>query len=272
MFRGMNGHSGSLLISDDNLAALSGLATGTVDLVYLDPPFNSDRDYHTRTGELAFRDSWDSLSCYLAHLRVRLIELRRVLKQSGSIYLHCDPTASHYIKILLDEVFGRRRFRNEIVWCYSGGGIPRQDFPRKHDTLLRYSKSSSWTFNVQRKPYKRNTQDVGIHSTRSGKRNKIDLGRGTPVTDWWVDIPTTTGWSGENVGYPTQKPLRLLERIINASSDPGDLVLDPYCGSGTTLVAAERLGRRWIGIDDSPVAIRVARERLGEPQQCRLAV
>ena len=285
------------LFHGDNLDFLRGVNSNTVHLIATDPPFNKGKDFHATYNKLAagarFKDRWkwetdvhddsinlirddwpvtwaviqstrqaydDDMAAFLVWLGVRLIEMHRILKPDGSMYLHIDYTAHAYVKILMDSIFGARNFRNEIVWCYSGGGIPRQDFPRKHDTLLRYSKSSSWTFNVQRKPYKSNTQNM-VRS-RSGKRTKIDLERGTPVTDWWTDIPTTAGWSAENVGFPTQKPVGLYSRIIEASSDTGDMVLDPFCGSGTVLVAAERVGRRWVGVDSDEVAVGVARKRL----------
>ena len=172
-----------------------------------------------------------------------------------------DPTASHYLKALMDAIFGPKRFRNELVWCYSGGGIPKRDYPRKHDIILRYSKGNKWTFNVERKAYKSNTQQVGKHSTYSGGKD-IDLARGTPVTDWWSDIQTTTGWSPENTGYPTQKPLELYRRIIRASSNPGDIVFDPFAGCATTCVAAEAEGRQWVAADIWEGTLGVTQERL----------
>ena len=187
--------------------------------------------------------------------------MHRVLRPDGSIYLHCDPTASHYLKAIMDAIFGKKGFRNEIVWCYSGGGLPKKDFPRKHDIILRYSKSGKAVFNVERKPYKENTQAVGKHSTLSGGAD-IDLERGTPVTDWWSDIKTVTGWNPEKTGYPTQKPLALYERIIKASSNDRDIVLDPFAGCATTLVAAERLGRQWVGMDIWRGAKEVVLDRL----------
>ena len=274
------------LFQGDNLPFLQGLNSATVDLIATDPPFNKSKDFHATPNTLAagakFQDRWswkddvqlqwllkiekdepevsaainaaksiygDDMGAFLCWLGVRLMECHRILKPTGSLYLHIDHTAHAYAKMLLDAIFGRDNFRNEIVWCYSGGGIPRKDFPRKHDTLLRYTKSDRYPFNVERKPYKENTQQVGIHSTYSGPDNEIDLARGTPITDWWTDIPTVTGWSPENIGYPTQKPLPLYERIIKASSTEGDFVLDPFCGCATTPVAAERLGRQWIGMD-----------------------
>ena len=205
------------LFHGDNLDFLRGMNSGTVDLIATDPPFKKGRDFHATPDSLAsgarFQDRWswerdvqgewvdqltddepdvlhviegsrksygDDMGAFLCFMGVRLLEMRRILKSTGSIYLHCDPTASHYLKELMDAIFEHRNFRNEIVWCYSGGGIPRNDFPRKHDLLLRYTKSAKYTFNVERKPYKENTQAVGIHSTYSGPDNKIDLGAALP--------------------------------------------------------------------------------------------
>ena len=252
----------------DNLPVMRGMNSESVDLIYLDPPFNSKRNYAAPIGSKAagaeFKDTWtlddvdvewidligqkhpalrrvllaamtNSDKSYLAYMAVRILEMQRILKPTGSIYLHCDPTMSHYLKLVMDAVFGKRNFRNEIVWCYSGGGVPRKDFPRKHDVILRYGKSERVVFNAERKPYKENTQAVGKHSTLSGGAD-IDLERGTPVTDWWSDIKTVTGWSPENEFYPTQKPLALLERIIKASSSnsspppPPRLFSTPFVG------------------------------------------
>ena len=277
----------------DNLEIMRGMNSASVDLIYLDPPFNSKSDYAAPVGSraagAAFKDTWtlrdvdaewinlienqhpalhrvllaaltNSDKSYLAYMAVRLLEMKRILKSAGSIYLHCDPTMSHYLKLTMDSIFGRKNFRNEIIWCYSGGGIPRKDFPRKHDIILRYA-GSERVFNTERKAYKENTQQVGKHSTLSGG-HEIDLDRGTPVTDWWTDINTVTGWSTERTGYPTQKPLDLLKRIISASSHSGDFVFDPFCGCATTLVAADQIQRKWIGIDISKTAVRLVRERI----------
>ncbi|MDD9870243.1 MAG: DNA methyltransferase [Gammaproteobacteria bacterium] len=293
------------IFTGDNLDILRGFNSATVDLVYLDPPFNSNRNYAAPAGSAAagaaFKDTWTlddtdeawlgqiadahpglysvihamgavgrrGDKAYLIYMAVRLLEIRRVVKSTASIYLHCDPTMSHPLKMVMDAVFGnsgpnhkRPGFRNEIVWCYSGGGIPKYDFPRKHDTILRYVKGTDCVFHVERKPYAENTQQVGIHSTLAAPDNAINLERGTPVTDWWTDIRTATGWSVERTGYPTQKPLPLLERIICASSDEGDVVLDPFCGCATTCVAAEKHKRQWIGIDISRKAVDLARQRM----------
>ncbi len=282
----------------DNLDVLRGMNSESVDLIYLDPPFKPSSNYavpiSTSEAQAAMKETWGlseldwgwygflqrtapalhdflnsvvklhskSLRAYLVYMSPRLTELHRVLKETGTVYVHCDPHASHYLKLLLDHIFGSRNYRNEIVWLYSGGGVPRKDFPRKHDVLLRYTKSDSWTFNVERKPFKANTQQVGKHSTLSDGDIDIDLERGTPVTDWWTDVPTVTGWSPENVSFRTQKPLALLRRVIATSSQPGDVVLDPFCGSGTACVAAEELKRQWLGIDIATPAANVAKSRL----------
>jgi len=261
-----------------------------VDLIYLDPPFFTGKvqkgTWQPGAMEVSYEDSkkfWGTkgatgaptwikevgvkrpaFASYLEYMRKRLELCERIMKNTGSIYLHCDYRASHYLKMVMDGVFSSKNFKNEIVWCYSGGGIPRKDFPRKHDTIFRYTKSGNYTFHVEYKPYAENTQQVGIHSTYSGDTRediKIDLERGTPVTDWWIDVKTVTGWNPEVLGYPTQKPLALLERIIKASSNEGDLVMDPFCGCGTAIAAAHKLNRNWIGIDIENDACTVIRKR-----------
>ena len=193
------------------------------------------------------------------------------MKPEASIYLHCDPTASHYLKELMDAIFGRKNFRNEIVWCYTQGGRSKKDLPRKHDIILRYSRSKSYIFNIDtiKIPYELVSTKSADSFTKVDKDGRLykevygsdrkrkyryykDEGK-TPY-DWWVDIPQVTGRASaskksENTGHPTQKPLRLYERIIKASSNEGDIVLDPFCGCATTCVVAERLGRQWVGID-----------------------
>ena len=241
----------------DNLTIMREMEDETIDLIYADPPFCTQRDF----GE--FDDRWeDGLDGYIAFMRPRLTAMRLLLKPTGSLYLHCDPTASHYLKLMLDAIFGRANYRNEIVWGYAGGGVPKKDYPRKHDTILRYTKSKDWVFSVERKPY----GEHGIHGRRAtdrGGTRSIELNpNGTPVNDWWDDIKPLINWSQERTGYPTQKPLALLERIIKASSNAGDVVLDPFCGSGTSGVAAVGLGRSWIGVDSSAVAVETTQQRL----------
>ena len=278
----------------------------TVDLIYLDPPFNSKATYNILFGERngsraaaqikAFEDTWrwdqaaaeayqevveaggkvsqamqafrmflgdNDMLAYLSMMAPRLMELRRVLKPTGSIYLHCDPTASHYLKLLMDAVFDAAGFTNEIIWHYTGGGRSKRYFSTKHDVIFWYWKGEVATFNVDsvRVPYKETSGYAkgGIIS-KAGKRY-MPHPDGTPVDDVW-DIPIINPLSKERLGYPTQKPEALLERIILASSNEGDLVLDPFCGCGTTVAVAQRLKRRWIGIDITHLAVTLMKHRL----------
>ena len=191
------------------------------------------------------------MMAYLVMMAIRLVEMHRILKSTGSLYLHCDPSASHYLKIVLDSVFGNKNFRNEIVWCYAGGNPSLKNYPKKHDILLRYTKSEKYTFNVEYKPYSNHNTTGKRFSTKGmSKRRGLNYrAEGTPITDWWTDIKPLINLHRERLGYPTQKPRSLYERILQASSNKGDLVLDPFCGCGTTLMAAEALERQWIGID-----------------------
>jgi DNA modification methylase len=260
------------LFFGDNLHIMRSLPNESIDLIYIDPPFFSQRNYNVLFGDQnelrSFKDIWDGgLNGYLVWLNARLYEMKRLLTPTGSIFVHLDWHASHYVKVELDKLFGYANFRNELIWCYSGGGVPRRDFPRKHDVILRYTRSGEYGFNVERKDYKENTQQVGIHSTYgrdSGKDVTIDLSRGTPVTDWWTDIPTVTGWNPEKIGYPTQKPEALLSRIIHAETDPGEVVADFFSGGGTTATVAQKLGRRWIACDISRVAVSITADRVGK--------
>ncbi|MGB3482082.1 MAG: site-specific DNA-methyltransferase [Mycobacterium sp.] len=285
------------LYQGDNLTILRRhVADASVDLVYADPPFNSNRDYAT------FVDTWrwtaeteractelvDALPArlaqtvtafqtllgpgaamaYLVTLLPRLIELHRVLKPTGSLYLHCDPTMSHYVKILLDAVFAEDRggFLNEIVWSYRTGGTSKRWFSRKHDTLLLYVKdTAAHTFNPGKEKsylsHKYGFKNVEIHQEPAPDSRHYTL---VGLRDVWT-IDAIRGNQPEALGYPTQKPLTLLERVITASSNPGDVVLDPFCGCGTTLLAADQLDRSWIGIDIGHTAIELTQQRLGCP-------
>ena len=285
------------IFTGDNLHVLRGMNSQSVDLIYLDPPFNSNRNYAAPVGSraagAAFKDAWtlsdvdeqdhellrahspvlhdvilaargaagDGMMSYLLMMAVRLVEMQRVLKETGSIYLHCDPTASHYLKMVMDTIFGRANFRNEIVWPYAGGGVPKKDFPRKHDIILRYGWEER-TFNIERRPYGEHNTNGRRATDRGGTRSVEYNPNGTPVNDWWPDIKPIINWSAERTGYPTQKPLALLERIIAASSDEGGVVLDPFAGCATACVAAERLGRQWVGVDLSPLAADLVQVRL----------
>lgn len=274
----------------DNVAVLRQCVPDrSIDLIYADPPFNSGHVYYA-TGKRCegprFRDVWrwdseayrralaecparlaaalDALRnvlgesgalAYCAALAPCLGELRRVLKDTGSLYLHCDARMSHYLRLMLDALFGRERCRNEIVWSYRTGGASKRHFARKHDVILFYAASDDYTFHPQRERvrYRKRFFDA--------QRDAFGYYADVLLRDVW-EIPAVINVSSERTGYPTQKPLALLERIVAASSNADDVVLDPYCGSGTTLVAAHKLGRRWIGIDISEEAIRVARARL----------
>ena len=205
----------------------------------------------------------DDMGAFLCFMAVRLLAMHRVLRPTGSIYLHCDPTASHYLKELMDAIFGRKQFRNEIVWCYTSGGVSKRWWARKHDLLLFYSKSKRFNFNPQYRPYSEGTLQRGL------TQYKKDLGgyslrqEGAAENDWWVGIqPIVSPTSRERMGYPTQKPLPLYERIIKASSTEGDIICDPFSGCATTLIAAERLNRQWVGMDIWDNAKAVVLERL----------
>ena len=215
--------------------------------------------------------------CYLCYMAIRIIELHRVLKDTGSFYLHCDHTMSHYLKLLLDIIFGEKNFRNEIVWCYGAGHPPKKDFAKKHDIIFRYSKNNQYLFNTNDKALRTKFKDTAIkmHFTNiddkgrkyriypSGKISYEEEGKVIP--DYWIDIDSqksNSPLSKEYTGYPTQKPLALLDRMIKASSNKGNMVLDAFCGCCTTMIASEKLDRKWIGIDVSVKAYELVKKRL----------
>ena len=226
----------------------------SVDLIYMDPPYFSQRDYG------AFSDKWDDFFGYMKFMHKRLVQCHRLPKDTGTFYLHVDPTASHYLKVSLDNQFGRENFRNEIIWCYKTGGTSKKHFAKKHDIILFYSKSKSYIFNFQtEKSYNRNLKPYKFKGVKE-YCDKIGWYTLVGMKDYWnIDMVGRT--SKERVGYPTHKPLVLLERIIKASSNEGDLILDPFCGSGTTLLAAKNLGRKFIGIDLSAKAVELSKKR-----------
>ena len=245
----------------DNLPYLEAMAPGVVQLAYADPPFGTNKDRRAEGGR--FEDRWAGAAEYVAWLRPRVGAIRRALAASGTLYLHLDRRSVHHARLLLDDVFGERCFGNEIIWHYTGGGRGARGFPHKHDNILVYHKGPGYKFNADavREPYARTSGYArgGIRA-RSGKLYRPHPSGKLPDDVW--SIPMVNPLSPERTGYPTQKPEALLERIVLASSDPGDLVLDPFCGSGTTAVVAQRLGREWVALDSSPEAIEAARSRL----------
>jgi len=259
------------LILGDNLEILKSMEAESVDLIYLDPPFFSNRNYEVIWGDAgevrSFQDRWaGGIKHYIAWLKECVEQMHRVLKPTGSIFLHCDWHADAYIRVyILDEIFGDSGYRNDIDWCYNVGGKSKRQFARKKDTIFWHSKSKQWTFNSFDVGVKR---DIGTKSKGgkmgidengrpyqdkivkySGKIYRYYLDEDKIPEDWWTDINSIQSGSNERIGYPTQKPEALVERIIKAASNEGDIVLDPFAGGGTTLVVAERLKRGWIGID-----------------------
>ena len=306
----------------DNLDQLQKLPDHSVDLIYIDPPFNSNRNYEVFWGETkekrAFEDRHASTQAYIEFMRPRCVQLHRVLKPTGSFYYHCDWHASHYVKIMLDQIFGQNSFQNEIVWRRTMAKSQTFNaFPNNHDTIFFYTGKERHVFHRQFRPHSKeriethyryveegtgrrySLDNLTAEGTRNGAsgmpfrgidiaakgnhwkftvdkldemdkagriywpkkaggmprlKRYLDEQKGVQVDTVWENIPPINSQAREALGYPTQKPLALLERIINASSNPNDIVLDAFCGCGTALVAAEQLGRQWIGIDVSPTA------------------
>lgn len=262
------------VVHGDNLEILRSLHDSSVNLIYIDPPFNTGRQ-QSRTqirverssdgdrigfkgmryeshvvGTKAFSDQFDD---FLVFLEPRLVEAHRVLAKNGTLYFHIDYREVHYCKILLDHIFGRENFINEIIWAYDYGGRPKNRWPAKHDNILMYVKDHrDYVFNrdnIDRIPY----MAPGLVGKEKAEKGKL------PTDTWWHTIVSPTG--KEKTGYPTQKPLGILERIVQASSNPGDLVLDFFAGSGTTGVAAMKLGRKFLMVDSNPEAIEIMMER-----------
>lgn len=262
-------HEPNRLVWGDNLHIMRQIPTNSVDLIYIDPPFFSGRQYNVIWGDnnelRSFNDIWEGgLDGYLIWLNARLYEMKRMLKSTGSIYVHCDWHASHYIKVEMDKIFGYDNFQNEFVWYYGGGGASKYRYARKHDVLLFYSKSNKWCFNADavRVPHKWvDGQRRADGSERSYVKGKLP--------DDVYELHSVMPWSSERVGYPTQKPEALIERIIKASSNEGDVVADFFAGGGTTAVVAQRLGRLWIASDQSRVAVAVSAERLKQQAMTR---
>ena len=287
----------------DNLDVLQCINRESVDLIYLDPPFNKKKTFTASIGSSAeganfkdyfreedVKDEWvetikedhidlynflngvKSISsskhylynyCYLCYMAIRLIEMRKILKDTGSVYFHCDPTMSHYIKIMMDTIFGEDNFRNEIVWWYYNIAVTSKKFlGRKHDIIFWYSKDKNCYFDYDnmREPYSENSNWVKMGGYSNDPRYSPNK-KGKLMQDVW-QIPSINNMAKERTGYPTQKPLTLLERIIKSSSKENDVILDPFCGCATTCIASEKLNRNWIGIDISIKAYELVKERL----------
>lgn len=263
-----------------------------IDLIYIDPPYLTNLDFKTKEGKFAYSDKF-SLDTYLTMLYERLILMKQLLSEKGSIYVHVDYRTSAYVRLMMDEIFGAENFRNEIIWCYRGMPSRVKKFANKHDCLIYYSKSKNLIFNIQ---YGEATEG-SLRTFESGRRRGYNVnlskkmatvfdwdkyheavrqgvlpndltpvsfsGGQPPLNDWWDDIKIIGGPDNlERTGYPTQKPEALLERIIKASSNEGDLVADFFCGSGTTAAAAHKLNRNWIGVDMGDEAIKTTKERM----------
>jgi DNA modification methylase len=252
----------------DNLHVMRQLPSESIDLLYIDPPFFSGRQYNVIFGDQnelrSFSDIWEGgMPGYLIWLNARLYEMKRLLKKTGSIYVHCDHHASHYIKVEMDKIFGHDNFQNEVVWSYKSGGVGKSRFARKHDILLFFSRSAQNKFNVQKE---RTYKYGGIGKSSLQEYFKDENGNEyclVAQTDVFTDIGIISTHSKvERIGYPTQKPEALLDRIILSSSNKGDVVADFFNGGGTTAAVAQRLGRRWIACDQSRVAVAITADRL----------
>ncbi len=315
----------SVIYCGDNLEHLDRMPDGCIDLIYIDPPFNSNRNYEVFWGETkekrAFEDRHESTQAYIEYMRPRCVELARVLKKTGSFYYHCDDHASHYVKVMLDQILGEVNFLNEIIWKRTGARSDAKGWNQVHDSLFVYGGGGATTWNPQFEEYSDHYIDTKYtHDDGDGRKYRLDnmtspnprpnmmyewKGHQSPEKGWryskdtmarldaegriwypsdkskrpqlkryleemsgvpmgsvWTDISPLNSQAQERLGYPTQKPLALLERIINASSNKGDIVLDAFCGCGTAVVAAQQRGRQWVGIDVSPTACRVMAKRL----------
>lgn len=243
----------------DNLELMKSLDKNSFDLIYFDPPFFTQRNFKNKEG-VGFDDTWSSLDSFLGNLQLRIELSHSLLKPNGVFCLHLDWRTVHYAKIICDKFFGYENLVNELIWCYKSGGASKKSFAKKHDTILVYSKSKNYKFTPQKE--KSYGQSGGGQGGKV-KYQKDKLGIYSIVTarDWWqLSMLSTT--HHERVGWPTQKPLALLDRLIKAFTNKGDLVGDFYCGSGTTLVSAKNLKRNFIGCDSNSEAVKVAKKRL----------
>jgi site-specific DNA-methyltransferase (adenine-specific) len=270
------------VLHGDCLALLPTIGDASIQLIYLDPPFYTQKEHTLRprdnSTEYSFEDLWTSLDEYIQFMRKVLIQCKRVLKSNGSVFLHCDKSASHHLRLLLDNIFGGDNFQSEIIWSYRRWSNARKGLLNAHQTIYFYTKTADFKFNTIYTEYSPTTNidqilqsrvrnQFGKAAYQRDENGEVVIGRakrGVPFSDVW-SIPFLNPKAKERVGYPTQKPILLLERIIEISTNEGDCVLDPFCGSGTTLVAAKLLGRDYIGIDISAEAVQLSEKRLLEP-------
>lgn len=244
-----------------------------IDLIYIDPPYMSELDYHSTVSvgsysavqhinRAAFQDRWPKgLDAYLDMMYNRLVLMRQVLAETGSIFVHVDWHASHYVRVLLDEIFGRENFINEIVWCFTGGSSSRKYFHRKHDLIFWYSRSAEYVYNPQYRPYTPGTIERGLTSVK-GDRYKLHE-EGALMQDWWIDVNKILSPTAyENLKFPTQKPKDLIKRLVLSASQPGDLVADFFSGSGSLAEVCNDTGRNWILSDNSKLALQTCLYRL----------
>ena len=234
----------------DNMELMKTIESNTIDLIYCDILYGTGRKFKN------YQDLKPMISEIENHYLPRLKEMHRVLKSTGSIYLQMDTRINHWMRCIMDDIFNYSNFRTEIAWCYAGGGIPKNNYPKKHDVILFYSKTEKYYFNHQLRNYSKSG------SGRRSNGDKYDLQGQTPINDWWIDIAPQNTQSKDKVDYNTQKPKALLERIINASSNEGDLVADFYAGSFTTAVVCKELNRNFIGCDINPLALEISKQRL----------
>lgn len=270
-----------MLIHGDCKTELKKIEQSSIDLIYLDPPFFTQKTQILKNKdnkEYSFQDSWDNIVTYKNYIQERLEECKKVLKNTGSIFLHCDRSASHYLRIALDEVFGVENFQSEIIWSYRRWSNAKKGLLNAHQIIFFYSKTKDFKFNPVYTDYspttnldqifqKRGRDENGktvYKTSENGNAELMEEKKGVPLSDVW-EIPYLNPKAKERVGYPTQKPILLLERIIELVTDEGDTVLDPFCGSGTTLVASQILKRKYIGLDQSDEAIELSKQRLANP-------
>ncbi len=277
------------VIHGDCLEILNQLENASVDMAYLDPPFLTNKNHsavaRNRQKKFSFTDIWNNFSDYVEYMKARITQIHRVLKDTGSIFVHCDTNANFLLRTLLDDIFGYDQFRSEIIWTYRRWSNSAKGLLPAHQTIFFYSKTDRYKFNRVYGDYSETTNIDQILQLRAKDKDGISVyatdrdgniiyggeKKGVPLSDVW-EIPFLNPKAKERTGYPTQKPILLLERIIEISTDVGDLIIDPFCGSGTTLVAANLLGRRSIGIDISEEAVFLSQNRLKTPIKTESAV